>query len=178
MAKRSSNDALDPRMSFLVDFLKRKNLKGIISLSNAFTPRLIGGFLPKLSDRQRKAFDKAMPKGGKKQFYFHIQGTPTPPIVVSLAQPLFVGVMTEEQVKAEGIKGLKVPVDDIPALVASASGSGDIFAALKGLKGQTAAVLSLMSTFTPFISLGPAEIKDLQARAMKHFKPILDMMPR
>ncbi|MCL1797106.1 MAG: hypothetical protein FWG24_02115 [Eggerthellaceae bacterium] len=178
MSGHSSNDALDPRMSFLVDFLKRKNLKGMILLSNKFTPRLMGGFLPKLSDKQQKAFNKVMPKEGQKKIYFQLLGSPTPPIVVHLAQPLFVDVMSEDEVKAAGFKGIKLQVDDLPGIMASVSGSGDIFGALKGLKGQTSSVLSMMSIFSPFVSLGPAEIKDLQVRAKKHFKPILDMMPR
>jgi hypothetical protein len=160
----------------MLGFLKRKNLKGMILLSNKFLPKLISGFLPHLSDKQRRAFDKVMPIGGHKRIYLQILGTPTPPIVVSLAQPLCVAVMTEDEVKAEAIKGIKIQVDDIPMLMASVSGSGDIFGALKGLKGQTGAVLSLMPTFAPLISMGPSEMKDLQVRAKKHFKPFLDFV--
>ena len=168
MAPRISND--------LIKFLKRKNLKGMILLSNRFAPRLIGGLLPKLSDKQRKAFDKVMPKDGQKKIFFQLVGTPTPPIVVKLAQPLLIEVLSEEEVSRQGIKGIRIQVDDLPILVESASG-GDIFKALKGLKGQTGAVMSLMGTFSPLVTLGPAELKDMQKRAMAHFKPFMDLLP-
>jgi hypothetical protein len=162
----------------MLGFLKRKNLRGIVLLSNKFVPKLIGGFLPKLSDKQRRAFDKVMPEGGKKRIYFQLLGTPTPPIVVHLAQPLYVDVMTEEQIAEEGMKGLVLQVDELPSLMASISGSKDIVGALKGLKGQALAMLSLMRIFAPLVSLGPSEIKDLRIRAMKHFKPLLSLLSR
>jgi hypothetical protein len=59
----------------------------------------------------------------------------------------------------------------------SVGGSGDILGALKSLKGQTATILSLTPIFLPLMSLGAAEIKDLQKRALAHFKPVLSMLP-
>lgn len=160
-----------------MDFLRSKNLAGLVRLSNVFVPRIIKGFLPKLSPKQQAAFDKVMPPGGQKQIAVQLVGSPTPPIVVTLAQPLIIEPMSEEELSNTKIKCMKIHLDDLPALVEIAAGTGDIFGALKSLKGQKMAMLSLMSAFTPLLSLGAAEIRDLKKRAQEHFKPVAGMLP-
>ncbi|MCL2807594.1 MAG: hypothetical protein FWD27_05475 [Coriobacteriia bacterium] len=174
MATKTPMIKLNPKM---IQFLKTQDLSGMIRLSNLFAPQVFANFFPKLSSKQQAALNKIMPVGGTKRLYMKLEGTLTPPIVMQLSQPMVMSVMSEEAVKAEGIKGLKIHIDDLPAMIDSVSGSGDIFGALKGLKGQTAAVLGLMTTFAPMVSLGPSEMKDMQARAMEHFKPVLRFLP-
>ena len=152
--------------------LKTTDLSPMIRMSNLMVPRMLGVFLPKLNERQRKAFDKAMPVGGSRKFYCHLAGTPTPPIVITLAQPLAMDVFSEEEVKRQGIKGIKLTLEDLQVLTEKKIGK-----IAWRLKGQLGSFLGLSGTFMPFINLGPREIKDMQQKAMTHFKPLLDMMP-
>lgn len=159
-------------LSSQMQALKTTDLSPMIRMSNLMVPRMLGVFLPKLNEKQRRAFDKAMPAGGSKKFYCHLAGTPTPPIVITLAQPLVMNVLSEADVKKLGIRGIKLTLDDLQVLTEKKMGK-----AIWRLKGQLGSLLGLSGTFMPFINLGPRGIKDMQQKAMTHFKPLLDMMP-
>jgi hypothetical protein len=162
-------DAMSPQ----VKALKTTNLSPMIRMSNLMVPRMVSVFLPKLNEKQRKAFDSALPVGGTKKFYCHLLGTPTPPIVIGLAQPLSMNVLSEEEVRKQKIKGIRLNIQDLQVLTERKMGK-----ALWRLKGQLGTILGLSGTFLPFLFLGPREIKDMQRKAMTHFKPLLDMMPK
>ena len=135
-------------------------------------PRMLGVFLPKLDEKQRDAIDKIMPAGGTKKFYMHLVGTPTPPIVMEMTQPLKMSVQSEEEIKKQGIKGLRLTVEDLQPAMEKQIGKF-----LWRIKGQMGTLFSISGIMMPLILLGPGELKDLQKRAMTHFKPLLDLMP-
>jgi hypothetical protein len=165
-------DADKKEMSAQMKALKKTDLSPFIRMGSLMIPRMLGGFLPKLNKKQKDAFDKVMPVGGGKKFYVQLVGTPTPPIVMEMAQPLKMDVLSENEVKKQGIKGLRLSLEDMQA--ASERRIGKL---LWRLKGQIGILLSLSGMFIPFILLGPREIKDLQNKAMTHFKPMIDLMP-
>jgi hypothetical protein len=152
--------------------LKKTDLSPMIRMGGVMAPRLLGGFLPKLNEKQRNAFNKVMPVGGEKKFYMHLAGTPTPPIVIQMAQPLKMSIVSEAELKKLGIKGVKLTVEDMQ--LAKDKKFGKL---LWRIKGQLGTFLSLSGMAAPFIKLGPAEIKDMKDRAMIHFKPLMDLIP-
>lgn len=152
--------------------LKKTDLSPMIRMSGLMAPRLISGFLPKLDTKQRAAFDKALPKGGEKKIFIHLAGTPTPPIVTHLAQPIKMSVMSVEEIRKSGIKGITLTVEDLQ--LAKEKKFGKL---MWRLKGQLGTMIGLSSVAVPFIKLGPKGIKDIQNKAMKHFKPLFEFMP-
>ena len=153
--------------------LQSVDLSPMIGVGGLLVPRMLGVFLPTLNQKQRNAFDKVMPVGGKKKFYVKIVGSPTPYIVMEMAQPMKMSVMQEDEVKNLGIKGIKMTPSDLQA--ASERKMGKL---LWSLKGQLGSLMSISGIFMPIVLLGPGEIKDLIRRAMTHFKPLLDLMPQ
>jgi hypothetical protein len=152
--------------------LKKTDLSPIIKMSGLMTPKLINGFLPKLNNKQRIAFDKVMPPDGKKRFFIHLSGTPTPPIMIKMAQPLKMSVVSEEKVKNENIKGLVLTPEILQTAMEKKYGK-----LIWLIKGQIGTILNLTGMFMPFVALGPKGIKDMQNKAMTHFKPLMDMVP-
>jgi len=159
-------------MSSQLKALKTTDLSFMIHMSNLMVPRMLNGFLPKLDEKQRKAFDKVMPVEGGKKIYIHLVGTPTPPIVIEMRQPLKIATTPESDVRQQQIKGLRLNPGDIQALT-----ERRIARLLWRLKGQIGSVLSISGIFMPFVLLGPRELKDMQQKAKIHFKPVLDLMP-
>lgn len=153
--------------------LKTTDLTPLVRLSSLMIPRVLGTFLPTLSEKQRSAFNKVMPVGAGKRIYIHLVGTPTPPIVVEFAQPLRMTTLSENEVLQQRMKGLRLRVEDIQAL--SERRIGKI---IWRLKGQLGTILSIFGMFMPILQLGPRELRDLKQRAMTHFKPLFDLMPR
>jgi len=164
--------AKEIKLSSQMKALKKTDLSPIVRMGGMMAPRFLGGFLPKLDEKQRAAFDKAMPKAGGRKIFIHLAGTPTPPIVIQLAQPMQMSVVSEEKVKAERIKGLTLTVEDLQ--LAKDKEFGKL---LWRLKGQLGTMMGLTSLATPFIKLGPKGIKEIKEKAMKHFKPLMDLMP-
>ena len=169
MAKTEQNSAMASRFSAL----NTTDLSPLIRLSDLLVPRVLGALLPKLDERQRAAFDKVMPVGGQKKFYIQLVGTPTPPIVIQMAYPPVLSVVPEAEVSTLGIKGLRLTIEELQALSERKIGKS-----LRGLKGQTGALMSISAMFAPFMQLGPGELRDLRDRAKAHFKPALDLLPR
>jgi len=163
-----TNDAMSPQLKALKTF----DLSPLIRMAGVMLPRTLGVFLKTLDMKQKGAFDKVMPVGGQKKFYIQLVGTPSPPIVTQMAQPLKMSVMSEDEVKNQGIKGVKLTIDDLQLIQKRKIGK-----ILWRLKGQIGALLSLSGMFLPFIFLGPGELKDLKKKAMTHFKPIIDLLP-
>jgi hypothetical protein len=164
-------------MSSQLKALKTTDLSPLIRMADLMTPRMLSAFLPKLDAKQRTAFDKVMPAGGEKQIYLQMVDTPTPPIVIRLAQPLKMSPMAENKVKQQKIRGIRLTINDIQ-LLSEGRTLGNMLRLVWRLKGQIGTFLSLSGMLIPFILLGPAELKDMQNRAMTHFKPMLDLMPR
>lgn len=156
-----------------IEALRTTDLSPLIRLSGLMVPRMLGNFLPTLNEKQRNAFNKVMPVGSGKTIYIHLAGTPTPPIVIEFAQPLRMTTMPEDEVRQQHIRGIRLGIEDIQAL--SERRIGKI---IWRLKGQLGTILRISGMFMPILRLGPRELKDLRQRAMTHFKPLLDLMPR
>lgn len=160
------------RLSPQIKALKTTDLSPFINMSNLMVPRMLGVFLQKLNDKERKVFNKVMPAKGGKKIFFHLVGSATPPIVVEIAQPMKMTTMDEEEVKKLQIKGIRINVEDVQLLTEKKMGKF-----IWHIKSQMGTMLGLSSMVTPFISLGPKGIMALKDKAMTHFKPLMDMMP-
>ncbi len=167
------NDAMMPQLRAL----KKTDISPFIRISGLMVPRLLNGFLPCLDKKQKSAFDKVMPAGGEKRIYLQMVGTPTPPIVIGMAQPLKMSTLPENEVKQQQIRGIRVKIDDIQIL-AKGQTLGNMLRFGWRLKGQIFTILGIMGMFLPLLGLGPAELRDLRNKALSHFKPMLDLMPR
>lgn len=164
-------------MSAQVKALKTTDLSPFIRMSNVFVPRLLSGFLVKLDEKQRKAFDKVLPVGGEKKIFVHLTDTPTPPIVFGMAQPPIMSTQSEKEVKKQKIKGIKLTTNEIQ-LLQEGQTPGNMLRLLWSLKRQLLTILGIMMLFLPFLLLGPSEIRDLRSKVASHFKPLTDLMPR
>jgi hypothetical protein len=167
-----TNDAMLPQMKAL----KTTDLGPLIRISGLMLPRLLNGFLPCLDKKQRSAFDKVMPEGGEKQIYLQVVGTPTPPIVIGMTQPLRMGTLSENEVRQQQIRGIRLAVEDLQ-LLAGGRTLGNTLKLFWHLKGQVFTILSISGMFMPFLWLGSGEIKDMRKKMTTHFKPLLDLMP-
>jgi hypothetical protein len=165
--------AIKTEMSAQVKALKTTDLSPMINMSNLITPRMLGVFLSKLDDKERKVINQVMPIGKGKKIFFQLVGSATPPIVVEIAQPMKMTTLTESDVKMQRIKGIRINVEDVQLLTEHKIGSF-----VWRIKSQIGAILGMTGIFTPFIKLGPKGLKNLQNKAMMHFKPLLDMMPQ
>ncbi|MCL1798022.1 MAG: hypothetical protein FWG24_06915 [Eggerthellaceae bacterium] len=156
-----------PTVDTVINNLKTNDYSDKIREANTKMPQLCDNFVKSLNDSQRKAVDKVFPVGGSKKIYAQLVGMPTPPVMLKLAQPASFDVVAESGLS--GATGIKLNADDVKMLLTNSS---DIPAALKSLKGQGVAVLSLLATFAPILTLGGADRNDLFAKAGKHFAPI------
>jgi hypothetical protein len=163
----------EQKLSPQVKALKSTDLSPFIGMSNLMVPRMLGVFLPKLTEKERKAFDKVMPAGGGKKIYFQLVGSATPPIVVEMAQPMKMTTLSVAEVNQQHLKGIKINVEDIQLLTEKKMGKF-----IWRIKSQVGTMLGLSGMFAPFIGLGPKGIMDLKNKAMAHFKPLMEMMPR
>lgn len=152
--------------------LQSTDLTPMIRMSGLMVPRVLKVFMDTLSPKEKAAFDKAMPVGGTKKIFIHLVGTPTPPIVIGFAQPMLMTTMTETEVKDQKLKGIRLSLQDVQ--LATQKKMGKLL--FRNLS-QLGVMLGLTSSFTPFLKLGPKGIMDLKDKAMKHFKPLMDMMP-
>ena len=159
-----------------VKALKTTNLSPLIRMGGVMLPRILKAFLPTLDEKQRHAFDSVMPVGGEKQLYFQLVDTPTPSIVVGLAQPPKMTTMSEKEVAQQQMKGIRLTVDEVQ-LAAGGMSLGSILKLIWRLKVQLFTILSIMWMFKPFLRLGPAELRDLRDKATMHFKPLFDLLP-
>jgi hypothetical protein len=152
--------------------LKTTDLSPLINMSGLMVPRMLNVFIETLNQKEKSIFDKVLPVGGQKKIYTHLAGTPTPPIVISLARSLQMTTMSEAEVKKQNIKGIRLNIEDMDLLTEGRMGKF-----LWRLKGQIGPMLGMSGVFAPFIKLGPRGLKELKNKALTHFKPLMDMMP-
>jgi hypothetical protein len=160
-----------------VKALKTTDLTPFIRMSGLMAPRLMEVFTQKLDEKQKKAIDKVMPVGGDKMIYFHLVDTPTPPILLGMAQPLKLTTMPENEIKRQQIKGIRLTTREVQLLSGGRS-MGKMLRLTWRLKSQMVTILGILLGFWPFIMLGPAELGDMRKRMTVHFKPLFELMPR
>ncbi len=168
--KESALAAMLPR-------LKTTDLSPLIKMASGMVPRVLDTFFKSLDKKQKRAVDKVMPPGKGKKIYLHLTGTPTPPIVVELAQPMKISTVPEKDVKQQKIKGIRLTIDDIQ-LLAKGPKLGNMLKLLWRLKGQMFTILGIMWMFTPLLRLGPSGLKDMVKKLMTTAKPLLDLFAR
>jgi hypothetical protein len=167
------SDAMLPQLKTI----QTTDLSPLIRMAGAMLPRILDGFIKSLDAKQKGAFDKVLPAGGEKKIYLQLVGTPTPPVVVWLAQPMKMSTLSEKEVKAQQIKGIRLTVDDLQLLAGGLS-QGTLLRLGWRLKGQAFTLLGILWMFGPMLLLGPSELRDLQDKATTRFKPLFDLLPR
>jgi hypothetical protein len=157
--------------------LKTTDISPLIKIAGLILPRVVDGFLKNLDKRQRSAIDGVMPVGGEKKIYLQLLGTPTPPIVIQLAQPMKISTMAEKEVRQQRIKGIRLTIDDIQ-LLARGRSLGNMLKLFWRLKGQTFTILAILCMFAPLLRLGPSGLKDVGNKLTSKWKPLLDLFAR
>jgi hypothetical protein len=168
--KESALGAMLPR-------LKNTDISPLVKVAGIMLPRILDPFFKSLDKKQKKAMDKVMPPGKGKKMYVHLTGTPTPPMVVELAQPMRLSTMAEKEVKRQKIKGIRLTVEDIQ-LLAKGRSLGNMLKLAWRLKGQTFTILRILWMFAPLLRLGPSELKDMGHKMTSRWKPLLDLFAR
>ena len=168
--KESALAAMLPR-------LKTTDISPLIKIAGLILPRVVDGFLKSLDKRQKNAMDKVMPAGGGKKIFLHLMGTPTPPIVIEMAQPMKISTMSEKEVRQQRIKGIRLTIDDIQ-LLAKGRTPGNMLKLFLRLKGQTFTILAILWMFAPLLRLGPSGLKDMGNKLTSKWKPLLDLFAR
>ena len=168
--KESALAAMLPR-------LKTTDLSPLIKIAGVILPRVLDGFLKSLDKKQRNAMDKVMPVGGKKKIYLQLVGTPTPPIVIQMAQPVKISTMSEKEVRQQRIKGIRLTIDDIQ-LLAKGQTLGNMLKLFWRLKGQMFTILGILWMFAPLLRLVPSGLKDMGNKLTSRWKPLLDLFAR
>jgi hypothetical protein len=169
-------DVKNEEMSPQLKALKTTDISILVRMGGLMLPRALDGFLVTLDKKQKSAFDKVMPVGGEKRIYLQLMGTPTPPIVIGMAQPLKMSTMPETEVKQQQIRGIRLTINDLQ-LLSDGRTLGNMLRLVWRLKGQTFTILGILQLFGPFLWLGPAELRDMSNKMKSHFKPLLDLMP-
>ena len=168
--KESALAAILPR-------LKTTDISPLIKIAGVMLPRILDGFLKSLDKKQKSAMDKVMPVGGEKKIYLQLVGTPTPPIVIQMAQPVKISTMPEKDVKQQRIKGIRLTIDDIQ-LLAKGRSLGNMLKLFWRLKGQMLTILGILWMFAPLLRLEPSELKDMGNKMTSKWKPLLDLFAR
>lgn len=167
----------DSALVAMLPRLKTTDISPLIRVASAMAPRILEPFFKSLDEKQKKAMDKVMPAGKGKKIYLHLMGTPTPPIVVELAQPLKLSNMAEKEVKQQKIKGIRLTIEDIQ-LMARGRSLGNMLRLSWRLKGQMFTILGILWMLRPLLLLGPSSLKDMRNKLTSRWKPLLDVFSR
>lgn len=165
--KESALAAILPR-------LESTDISPLIRMAGFILPRVLDVLLASLDKRQRSAVDRVMPVGGGKKIYLQLVGTPTPPIVIGMAQPVTISTMSEKEVRQQRIKGIRLTIDDIQ-LLAKGPTLGNMLKLFWRLKGQTFTILGILWMFGPLLRWGPSILKDMGNELNSKLKPLLDL---
>jgi hypothetical protein len=168
----------EKKASPIADILPRlwaTDMTLLIKMSGIIVPRLFDSLLTSLDEKQRKAIDKVLPAKGGKRMYVQLVGSPTPPIVVELAQPLRMSTMPEKEVREQGMKGIRLTCDDA-LLAARGMNAGAMLRLLWHLKGQLLTMLRISWTFLPLLRLGRTGLKDIQDKTNAKTAPLLGLL--
>ncbi|MDM7999519.1 MAG: hypothetical protein QUS33_05855 [Dehalococcoidia bacterium] len=167
----------ETRLAAILPRLKSTDISPLIRVASVMVPRIMDPFFKSLDDRQKRAMDKVMPPGKGKKIYVHLRGTPTPPIVVELAQPIKLSTMAEKEVKKQKIRGIGLTVDDIQILVGGRN-LGTVLKFLWRIKGQMFTIVAILWLFRPLLLLGPSSLKDMRCKLANRWQPLLDLLSR
>ena len=150
--------------------LKKADLSPLIRMASGLMPRVLDPFFKSLDKKEKSAIDKVMPPGKGKKIYVHLTDTPTPPIVVELAQPMKISTTPEKDVKRQKIQGIRLTTDDI-LLLAGGRSLGSTLRLLWRFKGQMFTMLGIVWMFMPLLRLGPSGLKEMGNKLTSRWKP-------
>ena len=167
----------DLAMAAMLKKLQTIDLSPLIKLASGILPCILDPFLKSLDDKQKSAMNKVMPPGQGKKIYVHMIDTPTPPIVVELAQPMKISVVPEKDVKEQKIRGIRLTTNDIP-LLAKGPNFVNMVKLIWRFKGQMSTILGIMWMFMPLLLLGRSGLKDMGNKLTSRWKPLLDIFGR
>lgn len=165
---------IEPALAAIVPRLKTTDISPYIDVAGLIVPRVFDNLVAGLNERQRRAIHKVMPMGGGKNIYLQLVDTPTPPIVIGMAQPLRISTMLEKDVKQQKIEGIRLTTDDI-MLLAKGRSPGNMLKIGWRLKGQMLTIISILWMFGPLLRLGPSIINDMGNDLDSRTKPLLDV---
>lgn len=165
--KESALAAILPR-------LKTTDISPLVRMASVILPRILDPFFNSLDKKQKKAMDRVMPPGKGKKIYLHLIGTPTPPVVIELAQPMKLSTMAEKEVKQQRIRGIRLTIEDVQSL-AKGRNLGNMLKFLWRIKGQMFTILGILWMFAPLLLLGPSELKGMGNKLTSRWKPLLDL---
>lgn len=158
--------------------LKTTDISLLVKLAGGLIlPRVLDGFIESLDEKQRSAINKVIPAGGKKKLYFQLVDSPTPPIVIEMAQPLKISTMPVEEVRQQHIRGIRLNTDDIQ-LLAEGRTPGKMLKFLWRLKGQVFTILAISWMFMPLLRLGRSGLKDMGSKFTARYEPLLELVAR
>lgn len=157
--------------------LKSTDISPLIRLAGHIVPRVLNPFFKSLDGKQKSAMDKVLPQGKGRQIYIHLIGTPTPPIVIGMAQPVTIGTVSAKEVRQQRIKGIGLTIDDIQLLVKGRT-RGTMLKLFWRLKGQMFTILGIVWMFMPLLLLGPSGLKDMGNKLTYKWKPLLNLFAR
>ena len=146
-------------------------------MGDVLLPRILKGYLDTLNPRQRATVDKIMPVSGTKRIYLHLVDTPTPPIIMGLAQPPKISTLSVAKINEQKILGIRLKVDDLQ-VAATGLTFGNILRLFWRLKSQTFTLIGMSKPFLPLLLLPPKELKEMGNKLNTHMKPLIDLMPR
>jgi len=157
--------------------LKKTDLSPFVRLASGLAPRVLDPFFKSLDEKERRAIDKVMPPGKGKKIYIHLTDTPTPPIVIELAQPMRISTMPEKDVKQQNIEGIRLTTDDI-LLLAKGRSRANTLRLLWRFKGQMPTMLGIVWMFMPLLRLGRSGLRNMGNKLTARWKPLLDLFSR
>jgi len=162
-------------LATMLPLLQATDLSPLIDMAGGILPGVLDGFLASLDKKQRSAIDRVMPVGEGKKMYLQLVGTPTPPIVIGMAQPLKISTMSEKEVRQQRIRGIRLNIGDIQ-LLAEGRTRGKMLKLLWRLKGQTFTILGILWMFAPLLRLGRSGLKDMGNKLTSQLKPLLGLL--
>ena len=168
--KESALAAMLPR-------LRNTDISPLIRMASVIVPRILDPFFNSLDKKQKKVMDRVMPPGKGKKIYLHLIGTPTPPVVIELAQPMKLSTLAEKEVKQQKMKGIRLTVEDVQ-LLARGRSLGNMLRLCWRLKGQMFTILGILWMFRPLLLLGPSSLKDMGHKLTSRWKPLLDLFAK
>ncbi|MFC1924804.1 2-hydroxyacyl-CoA dehydratase subunit D [Chloroflexota bacterium] len=154
--------------------LRDTDLSSYIPMARSVLPVILDDILKSLDERQRSVVDKVLPVGGKKKIYLQLVDTPTPPIVIEMAQPLKISTMSEKEVKRQRIRGVRLTIDDIQ-LLAKGRSLGNMLKLSWRLKRQMFTILRIFWMVRPLLRLRATISKDMGNQLTAKYKPLLDL---
>lgn len=172
----------------LLSLVKSTDLSGVINtLSDmGIISGLVSAILSDLSGAQKDMIEEFSEANRGKSFCFELLSTPTPPIAVefvSLPGLVKVYTLTEEEVELRKLPYAGADVDTLFSFIASiiSQSSFSIPQAIEKFIVQDKIIYKRWSgfpkIFMPFLKLSYPELRDLVARVVAKFTPLLNILP-